>query len=150
MSNSSNRFSRRNNSNKIVQQRFKTSLRKNSFAVRVAKVWYKLPDQVINASSTNAFQNRLDKYWENEELYYSDYRAEISGGNRNDIKLPDIDTIVTISKDLTWKAHINNITNKANKTLGFIKRNIHGCTQKVKQHTFTTMVRPTMEYASIC
>ena len=38
---------------------------------------------------------------------------------------------VTISKDLTWNAHINNITNKANKTLGFIKRNIHGCTQKV-------------------
>jgi hypothetical protein len=42
---------------------------------------------------------------------------------------------VTISKDLTWKAHINNIINKANKTLGFIKRNIHGlysynyCTQ---------------------
>ena len=57
---------------------------------------------------------------------------------------------VTISKDLTWKAHINNITNKANKTLGFIKRNIHGCTQKVKQHTFTTMVRPTLEYASTC
>ena len=53
---------------------------------------------------------------------------------------------VTISKDLTWKAHINNITNKANKTLGFIKRNIHGCTQKVKQHTFITMVRPTLEY----
>jgi hypothetical protein len=34
---------------------------------------------------------------------------------------------VTISKDLTWKAHINNITNKVNKTLGFIKRNIHIC-----------------------
>ena len=27
---------------------------------------------------------------------------------------------VTISKDLTWKAHINNITNKANKTLGLL------------------------------
>jgi hypothetical protein len=78
LSKSGNRFSRRNNSNKIVQQRFKTSLRKNSFAVRVAKVWNKLPDQVINAPSTNAFKNRLDKYWENEELYYSDYRAEIS------------------------------------------------------------------------
>jgi hypothetical protein len=35
---------------------------------------------------------RLDKYWENEELYYSDYRAEISGGNRSDIQLADIDT----------------------------------------------------------
>ena len=57
---------------------------------------------------------------------------------------------VTISKDLIWNAHINTITNKANKTLGFMKRNIHGCTQKVKQHTFTTMVRPTLEYASTC
>ena len=57
---------------------------------------------------------------------------------------------VTISKDLIWNAHINKITNKANKTLGFMKRNIHGCTQKVKQHTFTTMVRPTLEYASTC
>ena len=27
---------------------------------------------------------------------------------------------VTISKDLTWKAHINNITNKANKTLDLL------------------------------
>jgi hypothetical protein len=27
---------------------------------------------------------------------------------------------VTISKDLTWKAHNNNITKKANKTLGFL------------------------------
>jgi hypothetical protein len=49
LSNSGNRFSRRNNSNKIVQQRFKTSLKKNSFVVRVEKVWNKLPDQVINA-----------------------------------------------------------------------------------------------------
>ena len=51
---------------------------------------------------------------------------------------------VTIGKDLTWNTHINNITNKANKTLSLIKRNIDGCTQKVKQHTFTTM-----EYAGI-
>ena len=68
-------------------------MRKNSFAVSVAKVWNKLPDQVLNAPSTNAFKNRLDKYWESEELYYSDHRAEISGGKRSDIQLPDIDTI---------------------------------------------------------
>lgn len=43
---------------------------------------------------------------------------------------------VTISKDLAWKTHINNITNKANKTLGYIRRNLHGCTHKVKNiHT---------------
>jgi hypothetical protein len=58
-----------------------------------AKVWHKLPDQFIHATSTNAFKNRLDKYWESEEIYYSDHRAEISGGNRSDIQLPDIDII---------------------------------------------------------
>jgi hypothetical protein len=46
--------------------------------MRVAKVWNKLPDQVIHAASTNAFKNRLDKYWESEEIYYSNHRAEIS------------------------------------------------------------------------
>jgi hypothetical protein len=59
------------------------------FVIRVAKVWNKLPDQVINAPSTNAFKNRLDKYWENEEIYYSDHRAEISGGNQSDIQLQE-------------------------------------------------------------
>ena len=61
--------------------------------MRVAKVWNKLPDQFIHTASTNAFKSRLDKYWESEEIYYSDHRAEISGGNRSDIQLPDIDII---------------------------------------------------------
>jgi hypothetical protein len=43
--------------------------------MRVAKVWNKLPDQVIHAASTNAFKNRLDIYWESEEIYYSDHRV---------------------------------------------------------------------------
>jgi hypothetical protein len=93
LSSTGNRFSRRNNRNKIVQQRLKTRLRTNSFAIRVAKVWNKLPDQVINAASTNAFKTRLDKYWESDEIYYSDHRSEISGGNRSDMQLPEIDII---------------------------------------------------------
>ena len=93
LSSSGNKFNRRNNSNKIVQHRFKTSLRKNSFAIRVEKVWNKLPDQVINVPSTNAFKNRLDTYWKSEEIYYSDHRAEISGGNGSHIQFPDIDII---------------------------------------------------------
>jgi hypothetical protein len=61
-----------------------------SFPMRVAIVWNKLPDQFIHAASTNAFKNRLDKYWESEEIYYSDHRADISGGNRSDIYLVGI------------------------------------------------------------
>ena len=31
---------------------------------------------------------------------------------------------VNISKDLSWNTHINNITASANRTLGFVKRNV--------------------------
>jgi hypothetical protein len=34
---------------------------------------------------------------------------------------------VTISKDLRWDDHINTITAKANRTLGFLRRNMKGC-----------------------
>jgi hypothetical protein len=32
---------------------------------------------------------------------------------------------VTISKDPNWEGHINNICGKANKTLGFLRRNLN-------------------------
>ena len=35
---------------------------------------------------------------------------------------------ITISKDRNWNTHVNNITAKANRTLGFIKRNIEKTT----------------------
>jgi hypothetical protein len=51
-------------------------LRKNS--VRIAKYWNKLPDNITNAPSTNAFKNRLiDKHWKDEDIYYLDYKSEI-------------------------------------------------------------------------
>ena len=39
---------------------------------------------------------------------------------------------VSLSENLNWKQHILNITNKANLTLGFVKRNLHHCQPKVK------------------
>ena len=55
---------------------------------------------------------------------------------------------VTISDDLDWGPHINNITCKANKTLGFLRRNMKNCTRKVKNLTYTSLVRPVIEYSS--
>lgn len=34
---------------------------------------------------------------------------------------------ITLTETLSWKTHILNVKNKANKTLGFIKRNLHLC-----------------------
>ena len=39
---------------------------------------------------------------------------------------------VTISNDLSWANHISNITAKANRTIGFLRRNIHACPKEVK------------------
>jgi hypothetical protein len=33
----------------------------------------------VNAPSINSFKNRLDKHWKDEELYYANYKADISG-----------------------------------------------------------------------
>jgi hypothetical protein len=39
---------------------------------------------------------------------------------------------VTISKDIRWDDHINTITAKANRTLGFLRRNMRGCKRRAK------------------
>ena len=42
---------------------------------------------------------------------------------------------VTITDNLTWDKHIQNTTNKGNRTLGFIRRNLRECTVPVKATT---------------
>ena len=55
---------------------------------------------------------------------------------------------VTISDDLNWGTHIDNITKKANQTLGFLKRNIKVHNQDLKSTAYKTLIRPQLEYAS--
>lgn len=55
---------------------------------------------------------------------------------------------VTISNDLTWQKHIDNICKKANQTLGFLRRNIKVHSQKLKSTAYLTLVRPQLEYCS--
>ena len=55
---------------------------------------------------------------------------------------------VTISEDLTWRKHIDDTVNKANKTFGFVPQNLSDCSAPVKSAAYTTMVRPRLEYSS--
>ena len=55
---------------------------------------------------------------------------------------------VTFSSDMRWTAHVNNISAKANRMLGFLKRNLRDCRRDVKEKAHLTLVRPRMEYAS--
>ncbi len=55
---------------------------------------------------------------------------------------------VEISKNLKWKKHIDHITARGNMSLGFIKRNLHSCTQDIKNLAYRSLVRPLLEYCA--
>ena len=55
---------------------------------------------------------------------------------------------VTLHKTLSWNTHIQNITNKANKTRAFIQRNLHAAPPQTKERCYQALVRPILEYAS--
>ena len=55
---------------------------------------------------------------------------------------------VTISSDLSWSRHAENVVKKANSTMGFLKRNIRSAPQAAKDTANKTFVRPTAEYAA--
>ena len=55
---------------------------------------------------------------------------------------------VIITSDLRWNTHINNVCTKANRTLGFLRRNLYSCPQEVKEATYKGLVRPVLDYGS--
>ena len=55
---------------------------------------------------------------------------------------------VIITKDLKWNTHISNVCTKANRTLGFLRRNLFSCPQDVREAAYKVLVRPILEYGS--
>ena len=53
-----------------------------------------------------------------------------------------------ISHDLKWNHYVQNVTTKANRTLGYIRRNIRTKHKGIRQTAYQTLVRPQLEYAS--
>ena len=55
---------------------------------------------------------------------------------------------ITLSKDLSWNKHIDNITSSAHNTLSFLSRNIRTKNSQIREVAYKTLVRPQVEYAS--
>jgi hypothetical protein len=55
---------------------------------------------------------------------------------------------VLFTNTLKWDTHINNILAKANKSLGFLRRNISKFPEEIKKRAYQTIVRANVEYAS--
>ena len=61
---------------------------------------------------------------------------------------PPIYLGLTFTNKLQWDQHINSITSKANKTLGFLHRNLKIPSIRIKEQAYFTLARPLVEYAS--
>jgi len=55
---------------------------------------------------------------------------------------------ITISSIMTWNAHINNITSKAQKLLRFLRRNLQIKNEHTKSMAYKSLVRSNLEYCS--
>ena len=67
-------------------------------------------------------------------------------------QLENIPTIkylgVVIQENLKWSNHITSITNKVNKTLGFVRRNLKVGNKRAKETAYKALIRPKFEYAA--
>ena len=55
---------------------------------------------------------------------------------------------IDISNDLSWKYHVTRISNTANKSLGFLRRNLKAKNPQLRERAYKAIVRPQLEYAA--
>ena len=75
------------------------------------------------------------------------YQYELSGQVLEEVK--DAKYLgVTVSDDLEWTKHIDVITSKANFKLSFLRRNLKGCPEKLRETAYFSLVRSFLEYSA--
>ena len=55
---------------------------------------------------------------------------------------------ITITEDLRLNTHVSNICTKGNRTLGFLRLNLHPCPQDVKDEAYKGLLHLVLEYGS--
>ena len=55
---------------------------------------------------------------------------------------------VTLSSDLQWSKHSQDITSKCSSTLGLLRRNFPGCPIKLREQAYIALIRSRLKYCS--
>ena len=109
---------------------------------------------ITSKSDTSILQSDLDKLadWEGKwRMAFHPNKCNVISITRKRSVIQHQYTLhghVNIGKKLKWGEHIGNICNKANGTLGFLKRNLNIASTKIKENAYKSLVRPTLEYSS--
>ena len=55
---------------------------------------------------------------------------------------------ICLHHKLSWSPHIDRVRNKANRLLGFLKRNIYNASTQIKEYVYKQLLLPSVEYCS--
>ena len=103
--------------------------------------WASIWQMKLNVDKCHSMSVTLSKLYTISRTYYMDNSP-----------LSQVDSCkylgVIIQSDLKWNMHVNYITAKANKTLGFLKRNISCASIHAKKLAYTVFIRSQLEYAA--
>ena len=62
--------------------------------------------------------------------------------------LENVESIIYLGVTIRSDTHVSNVCTKANRTLGFLRRNLHSCPQEVKEAAYKGLVHPVLDYGS--
>ena len=116
------------------------------------------------AESQQLQDNHILQDWEHEwDMEFNPSKCHVMRVTRSRLPLPTSYTLhgqtlevvscagylgVDISNDLSWKSHVTRISNTANKSFGFLRRNLKAKNPQLRERAYKAIVRPQLEYAA--
>ena len=64
----------RSHTKKLFKRRARLNIRQKFFSHRIVDLWNDLPQKTVDSPSIKCFENKLDKYWQNQDLKF-DFKA---------------------------------------------------------------------------
>ena len=121
---------------------------------------------VTNLNDAQQLQQDLDKLqlWEDRwDMEFNPSKCTVIQVTRSKKLIPSVYTLhghiletvssakylgVNLTNDLNWSNHVQQVSSSANRSLGFLKRNIRSKNPGIRQTAYKALVRPVLEYSS--
>jgi hypothetical protein len=125
------------------------------------KIYRKLVDKVADTSILQSDLDRMRNWTENWQLNFNFEKCEVMRiTHSKDLSLPEYylsdkklevtdkfkDLGIMMTHNLAWSSHVHNITSKANRMLGLVKRAVGSSNLATFTLLYKALIRPILEY----